>query len=403
MRIAQIAPLTEAIPPKLYGGTERVIHWLTEELVALGHDVTLFASGDSRTSAHLVPVWPNALRLDGAVRDACALHMMMLEQVRRRATDFDFLHFHLDYYPFSLFSRQSTPFVTTLHGRLDLPEHQPVFTTFSSVPVVSISDSQRRPLPQAGWVRTIHHGLPEQLLIPQPSRPEYLACLGRISPEKGIDRAIRIAGRCGLPLKIAAKVDKVDREYFDEKIRPLLDLPHVEYIGEISDQEKSAFLSGAIALLAPVDWDEPFGLVIIEAMACGAPVVAFNRGAVPEILEQGLTGFIVDDEAAALEAVGKVSKLSRAAIRERFEQRFTARRMAEDYLAVYRELIEAAEPLPRLVARLRAVRDSFGLTRPAASATHSTAGRVSGSRSQTRAKPAMAMAARQENVRPLPK
>src|SRR5262245_10098210 len=403
MRVAQIAPLTEAIPPKLYGGTERVIHWLTEELVALGHDVTLFASGDSRTSAHLVPVWPKSLRLDGAVRDPCALHMMMLEQVRRRATDFDFLHFHLDYYPFSLFCRQSTPFLTTLHGRLDLPEHQPVFTTFSSIPVVSISDSQRRPLPQAGWARTIHHGLPERLLIPQPARPEYLACLGRISPEKGIDRAVRIAERCGLPLKIAAKVDKVDRDYFDETIRPLLSSPHVEYIGEISDQEKSAFLSGAIALLAPVNWDEPFGLVIIEAMACGAPVVAFNRGAVPEILDHGLTGFIVDDEAAAIEAVGKVSELSRKTIRERFEQRFTARRMAQEYVAVYRELIEAAEPLPRLVARLRAVRDSFGLARPAAAAAtaaHSTSGRVSGSRSQTRTKPAMAMAARPENARP---
>src|SRR5262245_43502281 len=368
MRVAQIAPLTEAIPPKLYGGTERVIHWLTEELVALGHDVTLFASGDSRTSAHLVPVWPKSLRLDGAVRDPCALHMMMLEQVRRCATDFDFLHFHLDYYPFSLFCRQSTPFLTTLHARLDLPEHQPVFTTFSSIPVVSISDSQRRPLPQAGWVRTIHHGLPERLLIPGSARPEYLACLGRISPEKGIDRAIRIANRCGLPLKIAAKVDRVDRDYFAEHIRPLLASPLVEYTGEITDQEKSDFLSAAIALLSPIDWDEPFGLVMIEAMACGAPVVAFNRGSVSEIVEDGLTGFLVDDEAAAVKALDKVAGLSRQTIRERFEQRFTARRMAEDYVSVYRELIEAAEPLPRLVARLRAVRDSFGLARPAAPA-----------------------------------
>ena len=212
MRIAQIAPLTEAIPPKLYGGTERVIYWLTEELVALGHDVTLFASGDSQTSATLVPVWPKALRLDGAVSDPCALHMMMLEHVRRRAANFDLLHFHLDYYPFSLFSRQVTPFVTTLHGRLDLPEHQPVFTTFSAIPVVSISDAQRRPLPQAGWVRTIHHGIPAGLLTPQPIKPTYLAFIGRISPEKAPDRAIRIAQQCGLPLKIAAKVDKVDRQ-----------------------------------------------------------------------------------------------------------------------------------------------------------------------------------------------
>src|SRR5207248_102744 len=222
MRIAQIAPLTEAIPPKLYGGTERVVYWLVEELVALGHDVTLFASGDSCTSAKLEAFWPRALRLDGSIRDPNALHMAMLEQVRRQASDFDFLHFHLDYYPFSLFCRQSTPFVTTLHGRLDLPEHQPVFATFSSIPVISISDAQRQPLPQAGWVRTIHHGVPERLFMPQPARPEYLACLGRISPEKGIDRAIRIAQRCGLPLKIAAKVDKVDQDYFEEQIRPLL-------------------------------------------------------------------------------------------------------------------------------------------------------------------------------------
>jgi glycosyltransferase involved in cell wall biosynthesis len=353
MRIAQIAPLTEAIPPELYGGTERVIYWLTEELVALGHDITLFASGDSQTSATLVPVWPKALRLDGAVRDACALHMMMLEHVRRRAADFDFLHFHLDYYPFSLFSRQSTPFVTTLHGRLDLPEHQPVFTTFSSIPVVSISDAQRRPLPQAGWVRTIHHGMPERLLTPQPVKPTYLAFIGRISPEKATDRAIRIAQRCGLPLRIAAKIDNVDREYFEQRIRPLLASPDVEYIGEIDDGEKSTFFSGAIALLAPIDWPEPFGLVTIEAMACGTPVIAFNRGAVPEIVEHGLTGFVVEDETSAVAAVNRVGQLSRKKIRSRFEDRFTARRMAEEYVAVYRGLIEAAEPRPRLVARPR--------------------------------------------------
>jgi glycosyltransferase involved in cell wall biosynthesis len=402
MRTAQIAPLTEAIPPKLYGGTERVIHWLTEELVALGHQVTLFASGDSRTSARLVPVWPKALRLDGAVRDPCALHMMMLEQVRRRSADFDVLHFHLDYYPFSLFSRQSTPFVTTLHGRLDLPEHQPVFTTFSSIPVVSISNSQRRPLPQAGWIRTVHHGVPERLLTPRPKRPEYLACIGRISPEKATDRAIRIAERCGLPLKIAAKVDKVDREYFEERIRPLLASPNVDYIGEISDAEKPAFLSGAIALLAPIDWDEPFGLVMIEAMACGTPVIAFNRGAVPEVVDDGLTGFIVDDEAGAIAAVDKIATLSRKAIRRRFEKRFTARRMADEYVAVYGELIEAAEPRPTLVGRLRAVRNSFGLARPLAVA-QSAAGRVSGNNSQTRSKPQPAIEARPKNAAVLPK
>jgi glycosyltransferase involved in cell wall biosynthesis len=393
MRIAQIAPLTEAIPPRLYGGTERVIYWLTEELVAMGHDITLFASGDSQTSASLVPVWPKALRLDGEVRDACALHMMMLEHVRRRAADFDLLHFHLDYYPFSLFSRQATPFVTTLHGRLDLPEHQPVFTTFSSIPVVSISDAQRRPLPQAGWVRTIHHGVPAGLLTPQPVKPTYLAFIGRISPEKATDRAIRIAQQCGLPLKIAAKVDKVDREYFEERVRPLLASPDVEYIGEISDGEKSAFFSGAIALLAPIDWPEPFGLVTIEAMACGTPVIAFNRGAVPEIVEHGLTGFIVDDETSAVAAVNRVGRLSREKIRSRFEDRFTARRMAQDYVTVYRALIEAAETRPRLVARPKAVRGRLGPTQPQVN-SRSASGRVSGSSSQTNATPQTAMNAR---------
>src|SRR3954447_17560037 len=223
MRIAQIAPLTEAIPPTLYGGTERVIYWLTEELVALGHDVTLFASGDSQTSATLVPVWPRALRLDGAVRDACALHMTMLELVRRRAAEFDVLHFHLDYYPFSLFSRQDTPFITTLHGRLDLPEHQPVFDTFRDAPVVSISNSQRRPLPQANWVRTIYHGLPHRLCTPSEVEKTYFAFLGRIAPEKRVDIAIRVAEHCGVTLKIAAKIDRADQDYYDEQIKPMMD------------------------------------------------------------------------------------------------------------------------------------------------------------------------------------
>jgi glycosyltransferase involved in cell wall biosynthesis len=344
MRIAQIAPLTEAIPPKLYGGTERVISWLTEELVSLGHDVTLFASGDSHTSAKLklVSGWPRALRLDGEVRDANALHLTMLEQVCRRAWDFDILHFHLDYYPFSLFMRQATPFVTTLHGRLDLPEHRHLFAMFRAAPIVSISDAQRLPVPDAGWVRTIHHGLPERSLMPQPVKPNYFAFLGRISPEKAVDDAIRIAQRCGVPLKLAAKVDKVDREYFEAKIRPLLRPPAVEYIGEISDSRKSEFLSGAICLLAPSAWPEPFGLVMIEAMACGCPVIAYNRGALPEVIEEGVTGFLVDDEVAAAAAVGRLGTLSRRAIRKRFEARFTARRMSDDYLALYRELIDAA-------------------------------------------------------------
>jgi glycosyltransferase involved in cell wall biosynthesis len=391
MRIAQIAPLTESVPPKLYGGTERVIYWLTEELVALGHEVTLFASGDSRTSANLVPVWPRALRLDGEVCDGNALHMMMLELVRRQAPEFDLLHFHLDYYPFSLFSRQPTPFVTTLHGRLDLPEHQPVFTAFSSIPVVSISDAQRRPVPRAGWVRTIHHGLPSAILTPQPVKPAYLAFMGRISPEKGTDQAIHIARRCGLPLRIAAKVDNVDREYFEQRIRPLLNSPAIEFIGEIGDAEKSSFLSGAIALLAPIDWPEPFGLVAIEAMACGTPVIAFNRGAVPEIVEPGVTGFVVEDETSAVAAVARAPSLSRATIRSRFEQRFTARRMGEDYVALYRELIEAAEARRRLVAQARAARSGSGRRQGQAA---SKSGRVSGNSSHTEARPQTAMNAR---------
>jgi glycosyltransferase involved in cell wall biosynthesis len=350
MHIAQVAPLTEAIPPKLYGGTERVVSWLTEELIALGHEVTLYASGDSVTSARLEAVWPRALRLEGAVRDPNALHMLMLERVYQSASDFDFLHFHLDYYPFSLFSRQAKPFVTTLHGRLDLPEHQPVFDTFSSVPVVSISNAQRRPLPQAHWVRTVHHGLPERLLLPKPIKPSYFAFLGRIAPEKGVDRAIRIAQHCGVPLKIAAKVDKVDEEYFHEQIKPMIASGNTEFIGEIGDKDKSEFLSGAMVLLVPIDWPEPFGLVMIEAMACGTPVIAFNRGSAAEIVDDGLTGFVVEDINGAIGAVDRLGHLSREKVRRRFEQRFTARRMAQDYLSVYRSLMDAAAPHLRLVA-----------------------------------------------------
>lgn len=351
MHIAQIAPLTEAIPPKLYGGTERVVSWLTEELIALGHEVTLYASGDSTTGAKLESVWPRALRLDGAVRDPNALHMMMLERVYQRASDFDVLHFHLDYYPFSLFTRQPTPFVTTLHGRLDLPEHQPVFDTFSSAPVISISNAQRRPLPQAGWVRTVYHGLPEKLLTPKPVKPSYFAFLGRIAPEKRVDRAISIAQHCGMPLKIAAKVDRADQDYYDEQIAPMIKAAsNVEYIGEISDKEKSNFLSGAIALLVPIDWPEPFGLVMIEAMACGTPVIAFNRGSAFEVVDEGVTGFVVEDVNGAIGAVDRLAHLSREKIRKRFEQRFTARRMAQDYLSVYRSLAQRLAPHLRLVA-----------------------------------------------------
>ncbi len=349
MRIAQVAPLTEAIPPKLYGGTERVVSWLTEELVTLGHDVTLFASGDSRTTAHLEPIWPRALRLDGKVRDPMALHMAMLEQVYQRADQFDILHFHLDYFPFSLFSRNATPFITTLHGRLDLPEHQVVFDVFNRAPVISISDAQRGPVPNAHWIETIYHGLPADLLQPGPVKPGYLAVLGRIAPEKAVDRAIHIARRAGMPLKIAAKVDPVDRQYFEHEIRPLLDLPGIEYIGEINDVQKSEFLSGAIGLLMPIDWPEPFGLVMIEAMACGTPVLAYPGGSVPEIVEDGQTGFIVNNEAEAVDAVRRLPELSRPRIRARFEERFTARRMAMDYLSVYRRMAESHAPRLRVV------------------------------------------------------
>jgi glycosyltransferase involved in cell wall biosynthesis len=339
MRIAQIAPLHEAVPPKMYGGTERVVSYLTEELVALGHDVTLFASGDSNTSARLEPVWPRALRLDPAMRDPLPAQLLQLEHVFRRADDFDVLHFHLDYWPFCLFSRQRTPFLTTLHGRLDLPEYQPLYNAFRDVPLVSISNAQRRPLPNARFIATVHHGLPENLLTPQPEvRPTYLAFLGRISPEKCPDRAIRIARRAGIPLLIAAKVDRADQEYFDEVIRPLLKEPGVELIGEINEQQKPEFLSGAMALLLPIDWPEPFGLVMIEAMACGAPVIACNRGSVPEVIDDGLSGWIVEDETGAVAAVDRLHLLSRERVRKQFEARFTARRMAEDYLAAYRKL-----------------------------------------------------------------
>jgi glycosyltransferase involved in cell wall biosynthesis len=348
MRIAQIAPLHEAVPPKLYGGTERVVSYLTEELVALGHQVTLFASGDSVTSACLHAAWPRSLRLDPAICDVIAPHILMMEEVRRRAEDFDVLHFHLDYWPFSAFARQKVPFVTTLHGRLDLPELQPVFNAFRDIPVVSISDAQRLALPHARFVATVPHGVPDRRLASQPQiTPTYLAFLGRIAPEKGPDRAIRIARACGIPLRIAAKVDKADQHYFDAVIRPMLDCPGVEMIGEISERQKPAFLSGAVGLLMPIDWPEPFGLVMIEAMSCGTPVIAFNRGSVPEVIDDGLTGFIVEDEAAAIAAVGYLGRLDRATVRARFEQRFTARRMAEDYLATYSRLVADDRPVVR--------------------------------------------------------
>lgn len=351
MRIAQIAPLAEAVPPKLYGGTERIVSYLTEELVALGHDVTLFASGDSITAARLEAMSPRALRLDKSIGDPNAPVFLMLERVLRRADEFDVLHFHLDYMPFSLFTRQPVPHVTTLHGRLDLPEIWGHYELHRQVPLISISDSQRRPMAWANWARTIHHGLPLDLVRPvEGAKPSYLAFLGRISPEKRVDRAIEIAGRAGLPIKIAAKVDRADRDYFEQTIEPLLKQPHVEFIGEIGDHQKAEFLSNAHALLFPIDWPEPFGLVMIEAMACGVPVIAYRHGSVPEVLEDGLTGYIVDGMEEAVEAVAKLPLLSRPAIRRRFEQRFTARRMAEDHVALYERLVRAREPSVRAIA-----------------------------------------------------
>jgi glycosyltransferase involved in cell wall biosynthesis len=350
MRIAQIAPLFEAVPPKLYGGTERVVSSLTEELVAMGHDVTLFASGDSITDARLEAVWPRALRLDPDVRDWVATYMVMMEYVARRADRFDVLHFHTDYFPNSIFSRQSVPFLTTLHGRLDLPEFGAVYRMFPNVPLVSISDSQRAPLPGVGWAGTVYHGMPEKRLMPLPvENRDYFAFLGRISPEKGIERAIEIAGRCGVKLKVAAKVDKADADYFKAHVEPLLATANVEFIGEINDAQKPAFLSGARALLFPIDWPEPFGLVMIEAMACGCPVIAMRRGSVPEVMDHGLTGFIVDSVDEAVAACGRLDELDRGKVRAQFEKRFTARRMAEDYVEMYTQLIQASRPQLRAV------------------------------------------------------
>jgi glycosyltransferase involved in cell wall biosynthesis len=348
MRIAQIAPLHEAVPPKLYGGTERVVSFLTEELVAMGHDVTLFASGDSVTQARLEAIWPRALRLDPGIRDGLAPQFLLLEQVYRMAGQFDILHFHLDYFPASLFTRINVPFITTLHGRLDLPELKPVYAGLPEQNLVSISHAQRIPLPEANFISTIQHGLPQELLHPSGIEPSYVAFLGRICPEKRPDRAIRIAHSAGQHLKLAAKVDRVDAEYFITEIAPMLG-NKAELIGEINDAAKSDFLSGATALLMPIDWPEPFGLVMIEAMACGTPVIAYNHGSVPEIIEHGVTGFIVGNEAEAVAALAQIHTLDRRQIRARFEARFTARRMAQDYVDTYETLIVPQEKHLRLV------------------------------------------------------
>jgi glycosyltransferase involved in cell wall biosynthesis len=339
MKIAQVAPLIESVPPRLYGGTERIVSYLTEELVRLGHDVTLFASGDSITTAALAPCCTRALRLDPAVLDVNPHYMLMIDNVRERAEEFDVLHFHVDLFHFPLFRSLASQTLTTLHGRQDLGDLGAFYSRFREMPLVSISDDQRKPLPHAKFMTTIHHGIPADLHRPSFEKGKYLAFLGRISPEKRPDRAIRIARAAGMPLKIAAKVDKVDEEYFRSEILPLIDGPGVEFIGEINDREKTKFLGEAAALLFPVDWPEPFGLVMIEAMACGTPVLAFRCGSIPEIIEDGVTGKVVDSEQEAVAALPGILSYDRLAVRRRFEERFTATRMAADYVSTYRQLL----------------------------------------------------------------
>jgi glycosyltransferase involved in cell wall biosynthesis len=341
MKIAQIAPLMESVPPRLYGGTERIVSYLTEELVRLRHEVTLFASADSVTAAELVGCASVALRLDGNVRDIIPYYMLMLDRVCKLAEEFDILHFHIDQFHFPLFRQMADRTVTTLHGRQDSPDLKPFYLGFSEMPLVSISNSQRRPIANANFVVTIPHGIPAELHTPiYNPRGGYVAFLGRISPEKRPDRAIAIARALGIRLKIAAKVDTVDEAYFRETIAPLLSDPGIEFIGEIDERSKSEFLGEASALLFPIDWPEPFGLVMIEAMACGTPVLAFRHGSVSEIIDQGVTGAIVDTMDEAVRMLPRVISLDRHAVRRRFEQRFSSARMATDYVALYRSLLE---------------------------------------------------------------
>jgi glycosyltransferase involved in cell wall biosynthesis len=344
MRIAQVAPLFESVPPKYYGGTERVVSFLTEELVRQGHAVTLFASGDSDTRARLVPGCRRALRLDKNAVDHLALQVLLTEKVYKHAGEFDVLHFHIDYLHYPVSRRHDAKQLTTLHGRLDIPELVPLYSEFRDMPVVSISNAQRAPLPHARWMDTVYHGLPQDLFRFQPERGTYFAFLGRISPEKRVDRAIRIAEHLGVPIKIAAKVDLVDREYYEDVVEPLLVSPRVEFVGEIGEGEKQEFLGNALALLFPIDWPEPFGLVMIEALACGTPVVAYEGGSVAEIIDEARTGFVVNGFREAVAAAQEVSSLNRKACRDAFEQRFTAKRMAGDYVALYERLTESREP-----------------------------------------------------------
>ena len=365
MKIAQIAPLMESVPPRLYGGTERIVSYLTEELVQMGHKVTLFASGDSLTAANLVPCVPLALRLDKQVRDTIPYYMLMLDHVRRQAHNFDILHFHVDFFPFPLFRSMARKTVTTLHGRQDLPDLPPFYSAFDDMPLVSISNAQRLPLPKVNFAATIHHGLPLDLHRPNlDPRGGYVAFLGRISPEKGPERAIHIARSMGIPLKIAAKVDKVDEAYFRECIAPLLNGPGVEFIGEINERQKTKFLGEALALLFPIDWPEPFGLAMIEAMACATPVLAFRRGSVPEIIDQGVTGVIVDGMEQAGSALPRVLGLNRRAVHQRFMDRFSAASMTQNYLNLYRSMLM---PVPAVLSsRETSAAPKRGLNSPGA-------------------------------------
>jgi glycosyltransferase involved in cell wall biosynthesis len=341
LKIAQIAPLAESVPPKLYGGTERVVSYLTEELVRLGHDVTLFASGDSVTTAELIPCAARALRLDPRVKDPLPHVLLMLEAVRQRANEFDVLHFHTDHLQLPVFRPFARKTVTTMHGRLDIPDLLPLYGEFTDMPLVSISDSQRRPLARANWVGTVYHGLSDEV-CPFRASPQgdYFAFLGRVSPEKGIERAIEIAKTAGVRLRIAAKIDAADERYYRQRIVPLLGEPLVEYVGEVNEAGKGDFLGNARALLFPIDWPEPFGLAMIEAMSCGTPVIAWPHGSVPEIVDHGVTGFVINSLDDAVSAVQKVDRLDRAQVRLRFEERFSAARMAKDYVEVYRALLE---------------------------------------------------------------
>ena len=344
MHIAQVSPLFESVPPQSYGGTERVVSYLTEELVRQGHDVTLFASGDSETQAELVAVTDRSLRLSSTARDYIAHHILMLESVARRADEFDLIHYHIDYLHFPLSRRLESVHLTTLHGRLDLPDLVPIYQEFPEMPVVSISDAQRAPLSWINWVGTVHHGIPPDLYAFYPDAGEYLAFVGRISPEKGVDRAIHIAQQTGIPLKIAAKVDGADSIYYNDTIRPLLNDGLVEFLGEVGDLEKNVVIGGARALLFPINWPEPFGLVMIESMACGTPVIAYGHGSVPEIIEEGVSGFVVSSMDEAVRAVSRIDTVSRHGCRAAFEGRFTVDRMARDYLALYEALLEEERP-----------------------------------------------------------